>query len=72
MACTASVGSSPKSFIKGVSWPVDRAAVVALSDLGLSPRQIAQYFSVTPAEVNRLLQQKLPSVDERTPRNLED
>jgi hypothetical protein len=65
MACTASVGSPTKSFIKGVSWPVDRASVVALSDLGLSPRQIAQYFSVTPAEVNRLLQQKLPSVDQR-------
>jgi CRP-like cAMP-binding protein len=44
-----------RSFIEGVSWPVDRASVVALSDLGLSPQQIARYFSVTPEEVSRLM-----------------
>jgi hypothetical protein len=44
-----------RSFIEGVSWPVDRASVVALSDLGLSPQQIARSFSVTPEEVSRLM-----------------
>src|SRR5260370_16446844 len=56
MPCTASVGSPATSSIKGVSWPVDRASLVALSDLGLSPYQIARYFSVTLTEVNRLLE----------------
>jgi hypothetical protein len=44
-----------KSFIKGVSWPIDRASLAALLDMGLSPQQIAHYFSVTPADVLRLL-----------------
>ena len=44
-----------KSFIEGVSWPVDRASLVALSDLGLNPLQIARYFSVAPSEVIRLM-----------------
>ena len=44
-----------KSFIGGVSWPIDRASLAALSDLGLSPQQIARYFSVTPEEVSFLM-----------------
>jgi len=44
-------GEPDKSFVDGVTWPVDGASLAALTDLGLSPRQIAHYFSVTPAEV---------------------
>jgi hypothetical protein len=44
-----------ESFIEGVSWPIDRASLAALLDMGLSPQQIAQYFSVSPAEVIRLV-----------------
>ena len=52
----STLGAEPrKSFIEGVSWPIDRASLAALSDLGLSPRQIARYFSVTPEEVSRLM-----------------
>ena len=39
------------SFVEGVSWPIDRAALAALLDMGLSPRQIARYFAVSPTEV---------------------
>jgi hypothetical protein len=48
-------GDLANSFIEGVSWPIDRASLEALSDIGLSPQQIARYFSVPPAEVRRLL-----------------
>ena len=34
-----------------VSWPINRASLAALSDLGLSVEQIALYFSVDAAEV---------------------
>jgi hypothetical protein len=40
-----------KSFIAGVSWPIDQASLAALLDMGLSPRQIAHYFLVTPGEM---------------------
>jgi starvation-inducible DNA-binding protein len=43
-----------KSFIEGVSWPIDGASLAALLDIGLSPLQIAHYFQVTPAEVVRM------------------
>jgi hypothetical protein len=43
-------------FVEGVSWPIDRGSLAALLDMGLSPRQIAQYFSVTLADVLELLQ----------------
>jgi hypothetical protein len=49
-------GELDKSFIEGVSWPIDRGSLAALLDIGLNPQQIAQYFSVTPAEVRRLLE----------------
>jgi hypothetical protein len=48
-------GALGKSFIEGVSWPIDRASLAALLDIGLSLQQIAHYFSVTPAEVSCLL-----------------
>lgn len=44
-----------QSVVEGVSWPVDRASLVALSDLGLNTQQIARYFSVTTADVSSLL-----------------
>jgi hypothetical protein len=52
---THGTGGLAKAFIDGVSWPIDRASLEALSDIGLSPQQIARYFSVPPAEVRRLL-----------------
>jgi hypothetical protein len=47
-------GELHKSFVEGVNWPIDRASLAALLDLGLTTQQIAQYFSVTPVEVERL------------------
>ena len=42
-------------FAEGVSWPIDRASLRALFDLGLSVVQIARYFSIDPIEVQELL-----------------
>jgi hypothetical protein len=44
-----------KSFVEDVKWPVDRATLAALLDMGLSPRRIAQLFSVRLTDVVRLL-----------------
>jgi hypothetical protein len=44
-----------QSFAAGVSWPIDRASLRALFDLGLSVVQIARYFSIDPNEVQELL-----------------
>ena len=54
-----------RSFVEGVAWPVDRSSLAALLDMGLSPRQIAHYFSVTPTEVVNLLR----AVGMHPPRN---
>ena len=43
--------SLSRNFVDGVRWPVDRASLTALVDLGLSDSQIATYFSVDPADV---------------------
>ena len=44
------------SFVEGITWPLDRASLSALLDsMGLEPRQIAGYFSVTPADALELL-----------------
>lgn len=43
-----------RSFVEGVDWPPDAASLAALSDLGLSQDEIADYFSVAPAEVRLL------------------
>jgi hypothetical protein len=40
-----------KSFVDGVPWSVESAGLAALTDLGLSEAQIANYFSVDPAAV---------------------
>jgi hypothetical protein len=44
-----------QSCAAGVSWPIDRASLRALFDLGLSVVQIARYFSIDPIEVQELL-----------------
>ena len=44
-----------QSFAQGVSWPIDRASLRALFDMGLTIVQVARYFSVDPAEVQALL-----------------
>jgi hypothetical protein len=44
-----------RSFVEGATWPLDRGALAALLDMGLDPRQIARYFSVTPTAVVALL-----------------
>ena len=43
--------SLSRNFVDGIQWPVDRASLTALVDLGLSDAQIATYFSVEPADV---------------------
>jgi len=42
-------------FVEGVSWPVKRASLYALLDMGLTVEQIARYFSVDPVEVRAFL-----------------
>jgi len=37
-----------------VSWPIDRASLRALFDLGLTVVQVARYFSIDPVEVQAL------------------
>jgi len=43
-----------RSFIQGVSWPLDRAGLTALVDLGLTNAQIASYFGVGADDVDML------------------
>jgi hypothetical protein len=38
-------------FVEGDIWPVGRAALVALGDMGMSDMRIAAYFSIEPIEV---------------------
>jgi hypothetical protein len=42
------------SFSEGIAWPADRASLAALIDLGLSNRQIAEYFAVGQDDVRTL------------------
>jgi hypothetical protein len=44
-----------QSFVEGVNWPILRASLRALLDLGLTVAQIARYFSIDPVEVQALL-----------------
>lgn len=46
--------SLKRSFADGVRWPIDRAALAALIDIGLSNAQIADYFSVARDDVHVL------------------
>lgn len=52
------VGKRGESFAEGVRWPVDRASIRALFDLGLTVAQIAQYFSIDPVQVPALLSRR--------------
>jgi hypothetical protein len=52
-------GTLMKSFVEGVSWPLDRGSLVALSDLGFTDDQIASYFSVEPHEVRAMFERHL-------------
>ena len=52
---TRTAYSQKQSFAAGVSQPIDRASLRALSDLGLTVAQIAQYFSIDPVEVQAQL-----------------
>ena len=51
-------GLLKQSSAKGVSWPIDRASLRALFDLGLTVAQIARYFSTDPVEVQALLSRR--------------
>jgi hypothetical protein len=44
-----------QAFVEGVSWPIDRPSLRALSDMGLTVVQIARYFSVDSAQVQATL-----------------
>ena len=44
-----------RSFVEGVSWPIDRPSLRALLDMGLTVVQVARYFSIDPVEVQALL-----------------
>ena len=51
-------GLLKQSSAKGVSWPIDRASLRALFDLGLTVAQIARYFSTDAVEVQALLSRR--------------
>jgi hypothetical protein len=44
-----------QGFIEGVSWPIDRPSLEALSHMGLTVAQIARYFSVDTVSVQAAL-----------------
>jgi hypothetical protein len=46
--------SLKSDFSEGMAWPVDRASLAALIDLGLSNQQIGEYFTIGPDEVHML------------------
>jgi hypothetical protein len=52
-----------QSLAEGVSWPIERASLRALFDLGLSVAQIARYFSMNPVDVQDLLGRRLLVVE---------
>ena len=43
-----------RSFAEGVAWPISPSALAALTDMGLTEAQIAQYFSVETLAVRAL------------------
>lgn len=45
-----------QAFDEGVSWPVERSSLNALSDVGLTIEQIARHFSVDPVVVRESLE----------------
>jgi hypothetical protein len=44
----------PRHVAAAARWPIDRASLAALGDLGLSDEQIAAYFDIRPADVTKL------------------
>lgn len=46
--------SLKKSFLHNARWPIDRASLAALIDMGLSNSEIGAYFSVRPDDVYML------------------
>jgi hypothetical protein len=46
-----------ESFRHGADWPIDRASLTALIDMGLSNAEIASYFAVAPDDVHMLRDQ---------------
>ena len=44
------------AFVDGVQWPLEEASLAALVDLGLNDAQIASYFAIDAAEVQRCKQ----------------
>jgi len=50
-----------QAFDEGVSWPIDRPSLRALSHMGLTVAQIARYFSIDPVEVQALLNDRAPN-----------
>ena len=44
-----------RSFVEGVSWPIDRPSLRALFGMGLTVAQIARYFSIDPIQVQARL-----------------
>jgi hypothetical protein len=47
-----------QAFDEGVSWPIERSSLNALTDMGLTIDQIALYFSVDPVEVQAILKSR--------------
>jgi hypothetical protein len=43
------------SFAEGGNWPIDRPSLRALSRMGLTVAQIARHFSISPVEIEALL-----------------
>ena len=41
-------------FVEAACWPIEPAALAALIDIGMSDRQIAEYFGVHVADVEAL------------------
>ena len=48
------VAALQRSFVEGSPWPIDRAALSALLDMGLSDSQIATYFATRSEQVAAL------------------
>ncbi len=48
--------SLKNTFVADSQWPVDRASLAALVDMGLTDGQIGDYFAVAPDDVRTLRQ----------------
>ncbi len=51
----ASIGNGrAKSGLRGAQWPIDRAGLAALTDVGLTSSEIGAYFSISLDDVQML------------------